>query len=213
MVKGISRFMKWLDLDKAIPDAQKFLLAECLVLFVIGVCLQCNAAVTLPRVDEDDLLRYLPVEKLEMRTLEVPTSPAPKKEKPQPRKSTPRVYPVSKTVIARLINVESSNNDRALGDKKDGVYRAYGCLQLWSCYVEEVNRIFGTSYAHDDAFNRDKAIEMAELLIGRRAYCYQEKGYVVNEELLVRLHRLPYSPFSKSNDAYWLKYKIKNGLI
>ena len=215
MVKVMKSFVKWLNLEQSIPDAQKFFICEIILFCVIGAVAKCSAEAALQDLNEEDLRRHLPKEKLEMRTLPVPTSPAPKKEKPQPKpkKKYRRIVPINPKVICRLINVESTNDDNALGDKKNGVYRAYGCLQLWQCYVDEVNRLHGTNYTHQDAFDRNKAIEMAELLIGRRAWHYKQKGYEVNEELLVRLHRMPYSPFSSSNDKYWEHYKQKNGLL
>ncbi len=213
----IIKFIKSYDLFD-LRNVLLFVFTEVIVICIGGAIVMHNDRVEIPITDEE-LIESMEDVNLEMRSLEVPEEtikPIKKKpvlkEDPDPTPTFKRLrrVPVSNLVINRLINVESSNNDRAEGDKKNGVYRAKGCLQMWACYVKDVNRLYNTNYKHEDAFNRDKAIQMAQLLIGRRAYCYQQKGYEVNEELLVRLHRLPYSPFASSNDKYWKKYKEKN---
>jgi hypothetical protein len=52
--------------------------------------------------------------------------------------------------------VESNNDPVAIGDGG----KARGIYQLWKIYVDDVNRIYGTSYIHDDAYNETKAREI-----------------------------------------------------
>lgn len=65
------------------------------------------------------------------------------------------------SLICILISVESGGNDSAVGDNG----RALGCLQLHKIYIEDVNRIYGTTYVHEDALNREKAIEITRLYL------------------------------------------------
>ena len=53
-------------------------------------------------------------------------------------------------LISALIIVESSGNDRAVGDQG----RAIGCLQIHRGVVQDVNRITGSNYRHQDMTNR-----------------------------------------------------------
>jgi hypothetical protein len=53
-------------------------------------------------------------------------------------------------LISALIIVESSGNDRAIGDQG----RAIGCLQIHRGVVQDVNRITGSNYRHQDMTNR-----------------------------------------------------------
>ena len=39
-----------------------------------------------------------------------------------------------------------------------------GLLQLRSCYIDEVNRLYGTEYTIEDAFDIDKSLEMFRLM-------------------------------------------------
>ena len=59
-------------------------------------------------------------------------------------------------LIAALIMVESSGNDRAV----DASRQCWGPLQIRAIYVRDVNRIAGTHYVHADAFNRRKSVAM-----------------------------------------------------
>ena len=54
---------------------------------------------------------------------------------------------------------ESRCNPQAVGNAQDA-----GILQLVPIYVQEVNRISGASYRHDDAFSIEKSLEMFALM-------------------------------------------------
>ena len=69
-----------------------------------------------------------------------------------------------------IIIVESGGNDSAIGD--DG--QAYGCMQMHSAYVQDVNRILQEDrYSHEDAFNRKHAIDMFTIYMLH--YCTEER--------------------------------------
>mgnify|MGYP002625676090 CR=1 FL=1 len=54
-----------------------------------------------------------------------------------------------------IIWTESKGNPNVTGSHQDG-----GLYQMTPIFVEEVNRIAGTSYTHEDVYDPDKAIEI-----------------------------------------------------
>jgi len=75
-------------------------------------------------------------------------------------------------LIFALIMVESSGNDGAVNASGE----CWGPLQIKEIYVQDVNRIAGTSYTHEDAFDRAKSMDMFRI--------YME--HYATEELLGR---------------------------
>lgn len=64
---------------------------------------------------------------------------------------------VSDRFLNALEQVESRGNPRAVGDNG----RALGALQIWDVVIQDVNRVYRTSYVHHDAFDRSKARDIA----------------------------------------------------
>ena len=60
-----------------------------------------------------------------------------------------------------IIFTESKGDPTAVGSAGDS-----GIYQMLDCYVEEVNRVSGSGYRHEDAFDIDNAIDMFNLLQG-----------------------------------------------
>lgn len=60
-----------------------------------------------------------------------------------------------------IIWTESKADPTAVGKDNDG-----GLYQMVPIYVEEVNRVCGTSYTHADVFDPDKAIEIFNAMQG-----------------------------------------------
>lgn len=86
-------------------------------------------------------------------------------------------------LVAVLIAVESSGNDQAVS--RDGT--CMGPLQQKAIFVADVNRIAGTSYGHDDVFDREKAIEMFHIYI--RYYATEARlGHEPTWEDIARIH-------------------------
>lgn len=61
--------------------------------------------------------------------------------------------------IEAIIQVESHGDESA-----DDGHGCWGILQLTDIYVREVNRLYGTSYTHQDAFDREKSLQMFRLM-------------------------------------------------
>lgn len=57
--------------------------------------------------------------------------------------------------------IESRNDPTAIGDNG----KAYGIAQIHKIAVDDVNRMYGTSYTHEDAFNENCAEEIFHLYI------------------------------------------------
>jgi len=64
-------------------------------------------------------------------------------------------------LISALIIVESSGNDLAIGDNG----RALGPLQIHRGVVQDVNRITGSHYRHQDMTNRVQARAVCEVYL------------------------------------------------
>lgn len=64
-------------------------------------------------------------------------------------------------VASLLIAIESGGNDAAVSP--DG--QCVGPLQEKAIYVADVNRIAGTRFTHEDAYDREKAIRMMEVYL------------------------------------------------
>ena len=62
-------------------------------------------------------------------------------------------------LILAIAYTESKFRPDAVGSSNDS-----GCLQLVPIYVAEVNRLYGTSYTIEDAFDIGKSLEMYELM-------------------------------------------------
>ncbi len=60
-----------------------------------------------------------------------------------------------------IIMTESKGDPTAIG--KDG---DFGLYQIREIFVEEVNRVCGTAYVHEDAFDPDKAIDLFNKMQG-----------------------------------------------
>lgn len=109
------------------------------------------------------------------------------------------------SLLALLILVESNGDDKAIGDNG----KAKGCLQIHKIYVDDVNRIYGTKFTHDDCFDRAKAMEITKLYLLHYGKHYEKKtGKKVTLESLSRIHNGGLNGWKKEATLkYWLKVK------
>jgi hypothetical protein len=98
--------------------------------------------------------------------------------------------------------VESEHNPDAIGD--DG--KAYGILQIHEVAVDDVNRIYGTNYVHEDAFDIQKSEEIFELYIKHWAakVCDRE-GRDATTEDIVRIWNGGPRGYKKGSTEWYLK--------
>jgi len=107
------------------------------------------------------------------------------------------------TLILAIIMVESNGHDFEIGD--DG--KAYGCLQMHAAYVQDAAEHAGKDWVHEDAFQRDVAIQIFEAYMDR--YATEERlGRKPTAEDIARIHNGgPNGYKKKSTVKYWVKVK------
>jgi hypothetical protein len=100
-------------------------------------------------------------------------------------------------LISALIIVESSGNDRAIGDQG----RAIGCLQIHKAVVADVNKFTGSHYRHQDMTNRVQARAVCE------AYLKHYGRGASTEQLARRWNGGPSGDKKQATEAYWNKVR------
>ena len=108
-------------------------------------------------------------------------------------------------LIPALIRVESSGNDKAIGDRHIKE-RAYGCLQIRKPCIDDVNRAYGTRYRPEDALgNRSLSIEICQKYI--KMYATERRlGRTVTLEDMARIWNGGPSGWRRdATNAYWKK--------
>jgi len=126
-------------------------------------------------------------------------------QKPQ----TAQVQSVQQTdlnpLIDALVQVESNGKANAVGDKG----RAKGILQIWDVVVSDVNRIYKTSYVHDDAFDPKKARDIANKYLTFWGKHYTKKtGKAPTYEVYARIWNGGPTGYKKEATVkYWTKVK------
>ena len=105
------------------------------------------------------------------------------------------------TLLLVLIKIESGGNDFAIGD--DG--KAYGCLQMHAAYVQDAAEYAGKDWIHEDAFQRDVAIQIFQAYMAR--YATEERlGRKPTIEDIARIHNGGPNGYKKTaTDKYWKK--------
>lgn len=106
-------------------------------------------------------------------------------------------------LILAIIQVESGNNMMAVGDNG----KAYGCMQIHAAYVKDVNRIWGTNFNHNDAFDKMAAMEMFLIYTRHYADKMEDKlNRTATFEDLARIHNGGPNGWKKqSTKKYWAK--------
>lgn len=109
-------------------------------------------------------------------------------------------------LIFALIHVESQGEPRAVGDGG----AALGLLQIRREVVEDVNRIYGTEYRHEDAFEPGKAVEIAVLYL---RYWGNRGGPATPEKLARIWNGGPRGAEKDATLAYWRKVREALGRV
>lgn len=110
---------------------------------------------------------------------------------------------VTTDFLKAIETVESHGNTKAIGDNG----KAYGVYQIHKSYVEDVNRISGKNFTHEDAFDKDKAKEMVEIYLTNYGKSYEKKtGKKATNEVLARIHNGGPNGYKKdATKKYWNK--------
>jgi len=66
-----------------------------------------------------------------------------------------------KTFLVIIMMIESGGDPAAIGDNGNAV----GAFQIWPIYVEDVNRIYGTSFTLADRYNKATSAKITYLYL------------------------------------------------
>jgi len=108
-------------------------------------------------------------------------------------------------IISALIQVESKGNDLAIGDSG----KAVGCLQIWNVVIQDVNRVYHTTYKATDRTDRKKSIEICRKYLAYWGKHYEKvTGKTCTLEVLSRIWNGGPNGWKKdSTIKYWNKVK------
>lgn len=109
-------------------------------------------------------------------------------------------------IIPVLKQVETNGDDKAIGDNG----KAFGVLQIHKICVDDVNRIYGTKYTHQDAFNEACAEEIFILYISYGIKIFKNKyNKEPTEQDIVRMwNGNCYNGYKKKSTVkYYERYK------
>jgi len=102
-----------------------------------------------------------------------------------------------------LASVESGGNPSAVGDGG----RSVGLYQISKIYVDDVNRIAGTRYTHDDRFDPVKSRKMVGIYLAHYGRRYTRMtGHPTTLDVLAAIHNGGPDGWRKSST---LKYRQK----
>ena len=106
------------------------------------------------------------------------------------------------SLVQKLIEVESNGNLDAIGDAG----KAYGQLQIHEVAIKDVNRLYGTSYKHEDAFDYYLSIEICYLYL---KFWSSARGTTEPEHLARIWNGGPLGHRKDSTLVYWEKIQKK----
>ena len=113
-------------------------------------------------------------------------------------------------IIEVLKFVETTYNPDAVGDfDENGIPKSYGILQIQQGAIDDVNRRYGTSYTHEDAFQIACAEEIFKLYIQMwTEHLNKKEGREATSEDIVRIwNGGPRGYKKKSTIPYLVKFE------
>ena len=115
-----------------------------------------------------------------------------------------------KALILALAMVESSFNPSAVGDNGDAV----GLLQIHECVIQDVNRVYGTSYTLDARLDPQASVAICTRYIAHWGQHYTRvTGQPLTQEVCAKIWKGGAYGWRKTGavanrlDAYWSKIK------
>jgi len=115
------------------------------------------------------------------------------------------------TLIDALVKVESSGNDNAVGDKTLK-HPAYGALQIRQPLVDDVNRVFKTTYKSKDCLgNRELSLwlfkKYFEIYKHNKSDEQKARAWNGGGNWQKIYGKKGYEKYTKNLDIYWEKVK------
>lgn len=112
--------------------------------------------------------------------------------------------PQQEALLNALIQVESSGNDKAIGDNGNAI----GCLQIWKVYWIDATERSGIGGSYKDCFNRDYAKRIVNAYMKRYAREAWTSPTKFDSEKCARIHNGgPRGHTKKATDKYWNKVR------
>ena len=110
--------------------------------------------------------------------------------------------PQQEALLDALIQVESSGNDKAIGDNGNAI----GCLQIWKVYWIDATERSGIRGSYKDCFNRAYAKRIVDAYMKRYAREAWTNPAKFNAEKCARIHNGgPRGYTKKATEKYWKK--------
>lgn len=114
-------------------------------------------------------------------------------------------YAELSTIYEVLKHVESNNNPKAIGDTGN----AFGVVQIHKACVEDVNRVYGTQYYHEQMFDEQCASEVFYLYLryGIKLFKIRNKAKPTTQDVVRMWNGGIYSGYRReSTKKYYKKY-------
>ena len=109
------------------------------------------------------------------------------------------------TLLFSIMMVESHGNENAIGDNGS----ALGCMQIHMCVIDDVNRIYKTSYRSQDRLLTKKSFDIAKKYLKFWGGQYEkETGNKPNAEIYARIwNGGPIGYKKTATESYWVKVR------
>ena len=105
-------------------------------------------------------------------------------------------------LLTKIAWLESEFDQFAIGDNG----KAKGMYQLWNSYIQEHNRLYGTSYVHDDAFCPYTSRHIVKgVLVAMAKNYYKNEGRIPNEVELLAMHNGGYRGYKKNTSLPYIQ--------
>ena len=109
-----------------------------------------------------------------------------------------------------LKHVESEHDPAALGDYRGDTPTAFGILQIRKIAIDDVNRVYGTNYIINDAFNIECAEEIFQLYIEHwSSKLERREGRVASTADIVRIWNGGPRGYMKQSTIWYLNKFIR----
>jgi len=109
---------------------------------------------------------------------------------------------INDDLLTKIAWLESNFDQFAIGDNG----KAKGMYQLWNSYIQEHNRLYGTSYVHDDAFCPYTSRHIVKgVLVAMAKNYYKNEGRVPNEVELLAMHNGGYRGYKKNTSLPYIQ--------
>jgi hypothetical protein len=116
------------------------------------------------------------------------------------------------SIMSILKTVETNNNPDSIGDNG----RSYGILQIQRSVLNDVNRVYGTNYYHEQMFSEKSSEEVFKLYMcyGKEVFLKKHCRFPTEEEMVRMWNGGIYKGYKyNQTKVYYQKYlDVKEGI-